>query len=131
MAAQGGALAWTGRILSGAVGAMMLLSGVMKFVGGPEFEEGIKHLGLPQEMIVPLAILEISCAVIYLIPATSVIGAILLTGYLGGAICTHWRVGDPVPFPFPIMHIALGVTVWAGLWLREPRLRGLIPVWRG
>ena len=71
----------------------------------------------------PLAILEISCAVIYLIPVTSVLGAILLAGYMGGAICTHWRVGDPF-----FAQIGIGVVVWLGLWLREGRLKGLIPL---
>jgi hypothetical protein len=74
-------------------------------------------------MLVPLSILEISCVVIYLIPATSVLGAILLAGYMGGAICTHWRVGDPF-----FVQIALGILVWLGLYLRENRLKGLIPL---
>ena len=85
--------------------------------------EGMAHLGLPESLIVPLGILEISCVAIYLIPATSMLGAILLTGYIGGAICTHLRVGDPFFF-----QIVLGVCVWLGLYLRENRLRELIPV---
>jgi hypothetical protein len=74
-------------------------------------------------MVVPLAILELSCAVIYLIPATSVLGAILLAGYMGGAICTHWRAGDPF-----VVQAVLGILVWLGLGLREPRLRALLPL---
>jgi len=85
--------------------------------------QGMAHLGLPESLILPLAILEISCVVIYLIPATSILGAILLTGYIGGAICTHWRVGDPF-----FIQIALGVVVWLGLYLRENRLKALIPL---
>ena len=73
-------------------------------------------------MIVPLSILELSCVLIYAIPSTSILGAILLTGYLGGAICTHWRVGDPF-----VVQAILGVLVWVGLYLREERLRGLVP----
>jgi catechol 2,3-dioxygenase-like lactoylglutathione lyase family enzyme len=65
----------------------------MKLKGGPELAQGMAHLGLPGSMVVPLAILELSCVVVYLIPATSVLGAIVLTGYIGGAICTHWRSG--------------------------------------
>ncbi len=84
---------------------------------------GMAHLGLPESLIVPLGILEISCVVIYLIPATSVLGAILLTGYIGGAICAHVRVGDPF-----FIQIALGICVWLGLYLRENRLKELIPV---
>jgi hypothetical protein len=76
-------------------------------------------------MVVPLAALEISCVVIYLIPATSVLGAILLTGYVGGAICTHWRAGDPF-----FIQIALGVFIWLGLYLRENRLKALLPLRR-
>jgi hypothetical protein len=66
-----------------------------------------------------------SCVVIYLIPATSVLGAILLAGYLGGAICTHWRAGDPF-----YIHIVLGLSVWLGIYLREDRLKALIPLRR-
>jgi hypothetical protein len=99
------------------------MSAFLKLKDGPEVMKGIAHLGLPESMIVPLSILEISCVVIYLIPATSVLGAILLTGYLGGAICTHWRVGDPF-----FVHIILGTFIWLGLFLREKRLKELIPV---
>jgi hypothetical protein len=73
--------------------------------------------------MVPLGILEISCVAIYLIPATSVLGAILLTGYIGGAILAHLRIGEPI-----FMQIALGGCVWLGLYLRENRLKQLIPV---
>jgi DoxX-like family len=99
------------------------MSAVMKLMGGPGVMEGMAHLGLPESLIVPLGILEISCVAIYLFPATSMLGAILLTGYIGGAICTHLRVGDPFFF-----QIVLGVCVWLGLYLRENRLRELIPV---
>jgi hypothetical protein len=98
-------------------------SAVLKLMGGPELEQGFAHLGLPESMGLPLAILEITCVVVYLIPATAVLGAILLTGYIGGAICTHWRVGDPV-----YVHIVLGILVWLGLYLREGRLIDLIPI---
>jgi hypothetical protein len=85
-------------------------------------EKGFAHLGLPESMIRPLGVLELSCVIIYLIPRTSVLGAILLAGYMGGAICTHWRVGEPF-----ILQASLGILVWLGLYLREPRLRGLLP----
>jgi hypothetical protein len=98
-------------------------SGIGKFVGGEELTQGMALLGLPESMVQPLAILELACVVLYLVPTTSVIGAILLAGYMGGAICTHWRVGDPF-----VTQIALGVAVWLGLWLREPRLRALLPL---
>lgn len=118
-----GKVMWTGRVISGLVSLLFLFSAVMKLMGGPELEKGIAHLGLPMSMVVPLVILEISCVVIYLIPRTAVLGAILLTGYVGGTILTHWRVGDPV-----YLHIVLGVLIWLALWLREPRLKALIPL---
>ena len=114
---------WVGRVISGLLSLLFLFSGVGKLVGGPDLDQGMAHLGLPPSMTVPLAILEISCVVVYLIPATSVMGAILLAGYMGGAICTHWRVGDPF-----VVQIVLGILVWLGLYLREPRLRALIPL---
>jgi hypothetical protein len=123
--ATSGKIVWVGRVISVLVSLVFLMSAGMKLKGGPEMAEGMAHLGLPERMVVPLTILEISCVVIYLIPQTSVLGAILLTGYIGGAICTHWRVGDPV-----FVQIAIGILVWLGLYLREPRLKELIPLRR-
>ena len=121
--AERGKIVWTGRAISAAVSLAFAASAFMKLKGGPELTQGMAHLGLPESLIVPLAILEISCVVVYAIPATSVLGAILLTGYMGGAICTHLRVGDPF-----LAQIGLGVFVWLGLYLREGRLKGLIPL---
>ena len=87
--------------------------------------EGFAHLGLPESLALGLGILELACAVVYVIPQTSVLGAILLTGYLGGATCTHLRVGDPFFMP-----VVIGALVWGGLFLRDPRLRALIPLRR-
>jgi uncharacterized membrane protein YphA (DoxX/SURF4 family) len=99
------------------------LSGTMKFFGGPQLAEGFEHLGLSPSLAVPLGILELTCVVIYLIPATSVLGAILLAGYMGGAILTHLRVGDPF-----FVQIIVGLLVWLGIYLREDRLWALIPI---
>jgi len=121
--AASGKIVWVGRGISVLVSLVFLMSAFMKLKGGAEVMQGMAHLGLPESLILPLAILEISCVVIYLIPATSVLGAILLTGYIGGAICTHWRVGDPF-----FIQIALGIVVWLGLYLRENRLKALIPL---
>ena len=121
--AASGKIVWVGRVISIVASLLFLLSAFLKIRGGPELAKGIAHLGLPESMILPLSILEISCVVIYLIPPTSVLGAILLTGYIGGAICTHWRVGDPF-----IVQILVGVFVWLGLYLREDRLKDLIPI---
>jgi len=113
---------WTGRIMSALPVLMLLFSGVMKFIPSPQLEEGFKHLELPVSMAFGLGVLELACTVVYLIPRTAVLGAILLTGYLGGAILTHLRVGDVYG-----MQAVLGVLLWGGLYLRDPRLRALIP----
>jgi hypothetical protein len=88
-------------------------------------DQAMAHLGLPASMVLPLGILELTCVVIYLIPATSVLGAILLAGYIGGTIVTCWRSGDPF-----ILNIVLGLVIWLGIYLREPRLKELIPLRR-
>ena len=121
--AASGKIVWVGRGISVLVSLVFLMSAFMKLKGGAEVMQGMAHLGLPESLILPIAILEVSCVVIYLIPATSILGAILLTGYIGGAICTHLRVGDPF-----FIQIALGIFVWLGLYLRENRLKALIPL---
>ncbi len=123
MATTSNRVVWVGGTLSALASLPFLFSAFMKLKGGPELDKGIAHLGLPGSMVTPLVILEISCVVVYLIPATSVLGAILLTGYVGGTICTHWRVGDPF-----FVQIILGIVVWLGLYLRENRLKELIPL---
>lgn len=125
MAVAGKKLAWTGWTLSILTSLLFLMSGVMKFIGGPEVLKGLEHFGMSQSMMVPLGVLELTCMIIYLIPITSVLGAILMTGYVGGIIVTHWRVGDPLYLP-----IVLGLMIWLGLYLREPRLEELIPLRR-
>jgi hypothetical protein len=122
MAASGTAV-WIGRVISVLAALVFVFGAFMKLRGGTEVLEGMAHLGLPESLIVPLAILEISCVVTYLIPATSVLGAILLTGFLGGAICTHLRVGDAF-----FIQVALGIVIWLGLYLRENRLKALMPL---
>ena len=116
---------WTGRVLSTLPILGFLFSAAMKFSKSPELAKGFEHLQLPTSFAAGLGILELTCTVIYAIPRTAVLGAILLTGYLGGAILTHLRVGDPV-----YTHMVLGVMIWGGLFLRDPRLRALIPLTR-
>ena len=115
---------WTGRVITLLVGAAFTLSAVMKFSGGEAVEEGMGQLGIPLEILFPLAILELVVTVIYLVPQTAVLGAILLTGYIGGTILAHWRVGDPV-----IVNVIIGVMIWLGVYLRDRRLWALMP-WR-
>ncbi len=123
MTATSGKVVWVGRVISILASLVFAMSAFMKVKGGAELTQGMAHLGLPESLIMPLAVLEISCVVVYLIPATSVLGAILMTGFIGGAICTHLRVGDPF-----FVQIALGILVWLGLYLREDRLKGLLPL---
>ena len=117
---------WTGRISSGLPALFLLVDGVMKLVKPAVVVEGTVRLGYPEAVILPLGIVLIACTVVYLIPRTSVLGAILLTGYLGGAVATHVRVGEGLfPVSFPIL---LGVLLWGGLYFRDDRLRALIPL---
>lgn len=117
---------WSGWVLSGLVGAFLLLDGVAKLFKPEPVVEGTLKVGYPESAIVPLGIVLTVCTLLYLFPRTAVLGAILLTGYLGGAVATHVRMGEgafPVLFP-----VAFGVLVWLGLYLREPRLRALLPL---
>lgn len=116
---------WIGWVITVLPCLLFGMSAFFKLHGGPEVIKGFNHLGIPASMMMPLAILEITCVVVYLIPPTAVLGAILLTGYLGGAICTHWRAGDPF-----YAQIGIGVFIWLGIYLREDRLRALIPIRR-
>ena len=115
---------WTGHVISGLVAAMMAMSAVMKFGNSPQLVEGFEHLGWPIKLAMALGILELTCAILYIVPPTSALGAILLTGYLGGAIATHVRIGEPF-----FVQAGIGVFVWLGLFLRDARVRALIP-WR-
>jgi hypothetical protein len=115
---------WTGRIISTLPVLMLLFSGTLKLAKPPAVIDGFKKFGYPEWEIPILGIVEITCTIIYLIPRTSVIGAILLTGYLGGATATHARVADPA-FIGPVI---AGILVWLGLLLREKRLRPLLPL---
>jgi hypothetical protein len=113
---------WTGRILSALPAIFMLWSGVIKLMNIAPVKESFVRLGYPDHVALGIGLLEIACVLLYAIPRTAVLGAILLTGYLGGATATHVRIDDPYYFP-----IVLGVLFWVGLVLREDRLRLLIP----
>jgi len=116
---------WAGRIASALPVLMLLFSGIMKLVKPAAVVEELARLGYPESIALGIGVLELSCTVVYLIPRTSVLGAILLTGYLGGATTTHVRIGDPFFAP-----VVIGVLVWLGLFLRDERLRALIPLRR-
>lgn len=117
------AMLWAGRILSAIPIAMLLMSGVMKLTKSAQVSESFAHLGWPDRLATGLGIVEIVCTVLYLVPQTCVLGAILLTGYMGGAIATHVRIGEPF-----FMQFGFGVVIWLGLYLRDPRLRALLPL---
>lgn len=117
---------WAGRILSALPLLFLLLDGVAKLVKPAPVVEGTVKLGYPETVIVPLGIVLLTCTILHVIPRTSVLGAILLTGYLGGAVATHVRVGDPL-FTHVLFPIYLGVLIWGGLYLRDDRLHALIP----
>lgn len=112
---------WIGRILSVLVSLPFVMSSVMKLIRHPEVMKGMTHLGLPESILLPLGVIELLCVVLYLIPQTAFFGAILLTGYIGGTIITHWRMGEPM-----YLQILFGVLVWIGLYLRRPRLREVV-----
>jgi len=117
---------WAGRIVSGLSALFLLLDGVMKLFKPAFVVEATVRLGYSENVIVPIGAVLVICTILYLIPATSVLGAILLTGYLGGAVATHVRVGEgwfPIIFP-----IVFGILIWLGLYLRNVRLRTLVPL---
>jgi hypothetical protein len=103
--------------------AMFCMSASMKVIGSPQVLQMFGHLGWQEASLLPLAVLEALCVLLYLIPKVSVLGGIILTGYLGGAIATHVRIGEPV-----YLHVVIGLFIWGGLYLREPRLREILPL---
>ncbi len=119
---------WAGRILTALPILLMLFSASMKFAGTPQMvDQFVNRFGYAASVAPVLGTVELACVVLYAIPRTAVLGAILLTGFLGGAIATHVRIGDP---SF-LMPLGLGMVAWAGLYLREERLHALLPLRRG
>jgi hypothetical protein len=116
---------WAGYIVSALPVPMLLMSGVMKLIKPDFLVEQLTKLELPASLLLGLGILELVCTAIYVIPRTAVLGAILLTGYFGGAILTHVRIGEWFEILTPIV---LGVMVWGGLYLRDERVRAILPL---
>jgi len=122
------AILWSGRAMSAIASLFLLVDGVMKLVKPAVVVETTVQLGYPESVITGLGIVLLACTGLYLIPRTSVLGAILLTGYLGGAVATHVRVGGALfEVIFPVI---VGALLWGGLILRDPRLSVLLPVQR-
>ena len=116
----------TGRIISGLAVFFLVFDAVIKFFFIPPVVETFAKLGYPIGLAIPIGVVLLVCVLIYVIPQTSVLGAILLTGYLGGAVATHVRVGDPL-FSHILFPTYVGALIWGGLFLREDRLRSLLP----
>src|SRR5262249_10904528 len=114
---------WAGRVVSALPVLMLIMSAAMKFAKPPQVVETFNNLGWPESLALYLGILEIACAVIYVIRQPAALGGVLITGYLGGAIATHVRIGEQFIPP-----LILGVLVWGGLWLRDARVRALLPL---
>lgn len=119
-------LLWTGRVLSGLVVLSMLFDSATKILKAQKVIDATIRIGFPLSTIVPIGVVLLICTILYVLPLTSVLGAILLTGHLGGAVAANVRTGSPV-FNSAFA-IVFGVLVWVGLYLREPRLRALLPV---
>jgi hypothetical protein len=118
------AILWTGRVISALPALMLAFSASMKLSHAPQFVAMFTNkLGYQESSLTGIGLLELACTALYLIPQTAFLGALLLTGYLGGAIATHVRIGEPFGTP-----LVLGVLVWLGLYLRESRLKALAPI---
>ncbi len=115
---------WTGRILSGLVVLFMLFDSITKITMNPYVVKASAKLGYPVSAIPVIGMILLACVVLYVIPRTSVIGAVLLTGYLGGAVATNLRIGAPL-FSNLLFPVYFGIVVWAGLYLRNRRVREL------
>jgi hypothetical protein len=119
---------WTGRVLGTLAALFLLFDGAMKLARPDFVVEGTLKYGYSEAVIVPLGVVLIASTLLYLVPRTAALGAILLTGYLGGAVDAHVRAGEgafPVLFP-----VALGAILWGALYLRDVRVRAVVPVRR-
>lgn len=122
--APGKAAVWVGRVMTAIPSLMMLMSASMKLQQTPQVLEGWAKGGFPASILVPVGIIEVLAVVVYLVPRTAVLGAILVSGYLSGAFLTHLRALELGAACLPVL---LGMMAWGGLWFREPRLRNLLP----
>jgi hypothetical protein len=118
---------WAGRIVSGIAVLFLTFDATLKVLRLPAAVEGTAQLGYPTGVLFGLGVVQIVCIVLYLVPRTAVLGAILWTGYLGGAVATHVRIGHPL-FSHVLFPVYVALLLWGGLWLRDLRLRALIPV---
>jgi hypothetical protein len=120
---------WVGRILSALAILFLSFDTIVKVLRLPVAIEGTTQLGYPESTVFVIGVIQLVCLVLYVIPQTSVFGAILFTGYLGGAIATHLRIGSPL-FTHILFPIYVALLIWGGLYAREPRLRAMVPIRR-
>ena len=118
---------WTGRALSAIAVLFLAFDATMKLLQLSVAVEGTTTLGYPASVVLPLGIVQAICLVLYIVPRTSVLGAVLWTGYLGGAIATHVRLDNPL-FTHVLFPVYVALLLWGGLWLRDRRLRALLPL---
>ena len=118
---------WTGFVITGLISAFMLLDAAMKFAAPKPVADAFVRTGWPIDLSVTLGAILLTSTVLYLIPRTAILGAILLTGYLGGAVATNLRLHNPW-FSHTLFPVYFGILVWGALWLRDPHIAGLIPV---
>ena len=118
---------WAGRAMSGAATLFLLVDATVKVLELPPAVEGTTQLGYPTSVVFGLGMLQLACLVLYLVPRTSVLGAVLWTGYLGGAVATHVRVGNPL-LSHTLFPIYVAALLWGGLWLRDQRVRSVLPL---
>jgi hypothetical protein len=119
---------WIGWILTGVIVAFMLFDGAIQLIAFDFVTQGMIEFGLPESYARPLGIVTLACTLLYAWPRTSVLGAVLLTGFLGGTIATHLPRPEPL-LPHIVTALVMGAMTWGGLWLRDPPLRALLP-WR-
>ncbi len=125
MEAESKGMLWAGRVISALPTLLMLFGGSLSvFVRSPELVSGFTKYGYSADQLPVIGGLELACAILYAIPQTSVLGAILITGYMGGAVATHVRAGEMTWW----VAVTVGVLVWLGLFLRDARLRALLPI---
>jgi DoxX-like protein len=123
-----GVMLWSGRIITGIVMLFMIFDVGIKLIEMEVVRDNMLRLGFPLDLAggFQIGVIEAICLILYIVPRTSVLGAILLTAIMGGAITSHLRIGDPL-LTHTLFGVYLGVLIWGGLWLRNPRLRELIP----
>lgn len=120
---------WAGRVTSGLLVVFMLMDSLIKLILIQPVVDTMTQMGLPVAMARPIGAIELIVTLLYAVPRTSVLAAVLLTAVFGGAITSHWRLGDPL-FSHTLFGVWLGLLAWGGIWLRDPRVRAVMPLMR-